>query len=107
MARGGKRTGAGRPKGTVKTLEEKTLARQSRASDMLVILGGDARWKWAIDKAVKNDDYRTVTDIMKYWTDRAEGKAPQAINLKSEPINISFSRDPIVREVVIPDKPSV
>ena len=64
MARGGKRSGAGRPTGTVKTLEEKTLARQSRASDMLVTLGGDARWKWAVEKAVKNDDYRTVTDIM-------------------------------------------
>lgn len=107
MASGGKRAGAGRPKGTVKTLEEKTLARQSRASDMLVILGGDARWKWAIEKAVKNDDYRTVTDIMKYWTDRAEGKAAQAINLnQKEPIQLILKRDPEVPAVVIPDKPT-
>lgn len=30
-------------------------------------------------EAKKKKDYRTVADILKYWTDRAEGKAVQAI----------------------------
>ena len=109
MERGGKRNGAGRPKGTIRTLQEKTLQRQSEADEMPRVLGGDNRWKWAIKEAVKNKDYRTVADIMKYWTDRAKGKAPQAVSLKREdPIVIQYLRDdPATPAVVTPDKPAL
>lgn len=102
MARGGKRANAGRPKG----VSTKILDRQSTAGATVESLGGDATWKWAKEQAAKKKDYRTVVEIMKYWTDKRDGKAPQAINLKSEErINISFPRDPMPDTVVIPDKP--
>ena len=93
----------GRPKG----VSTKILERQSTAGAMVEWLGGDATWKWAKEQAAKKKDYRTVVEIMKYRTDKRDGKAPQAINLKSEErINISFPRDPIVDEVVVPDRPA-
>lgn len=74
---------------------------------MLKKLGGAATWQWAMKQARKKQDYRTVTEIMRYWTDRALGKAPQAITINdSEPIRIIFKRDPETPAVDLPAKPS-
>jgi hypothetical protein len=75
MQNGGKREGAGRPKGT----STKILERQEHARKLLDSFGGDKAWMWAMQAARAKKDYRAVIDIMQYWTDRAEGKAPQAI----------------------------
>lgn len=104
MARGGKRTNAGRPKG----VSTKILERQSTAGAMVESLGGDATWKWAKEQAAKKKDYRTIVEIMKYWTDKRDGKAPQAINLnQQEPIIVRFTRDLPTPEVVTANKPTL
>lgn len=79
MARGGKRRNAGRKAGKP---AERTVAAITAAEGILVKLGGDATWLWAMQQAKKKHDYRTVAEIMKYWTDRAKGKAPQSVKLE-------------------------
>ena len=82
---GGKRPGAGRPKG----ISTKIIERQSHADKLLDKLGGDATWEWALNEAKKAKDFRTVADILKYWTDRAQGKAAQSMKLESN-VKVSF-----------------
>jgi hypothetical protein len=72
---GGPRPNSGRPPG----ISTKILERQDHARKLLDSFGGDKAWMWAIQKAKAKNDYHAVADILKYWTDRAEGKAPQAI----------------------------
>ena len=61
MARGGKRNGAGRPKG----ISTKIAERQSDADVMLAKLGGDELWVWAYEQAKRKRDYRAVIEIGK------------------------------------------
>lgn len=104
MARGGKREGAGRPKG----ISTKIADRQAGAAAMVEALGGDSRWKWALEQAAKKKDYRTVVEIMKYWTDKRDGRAPQAVNLKADQkITIINHRDPPTPAVKVPEKPAI
>jgi len=91
--RGGKREGAGRPKG----VSTKILERQSHAQRVVEQLGGDAAWIWTMNMAKKAKDYRTVVEIMRYWTDRAEGKAPQGVKLEAED-GVTFSVGAIAEE---------
>jgi hypothetical protein len=104
MAHGGKRRNAGRPKG----VSTKILERQSKAAVMVESLGGDETWKWAKEQAAKKKDYRTVVEIMKYWTDKRDGRAAQAINLNAEePLHIHLQLDPPTPNVVMPEKPAL
>lgn len=82
---GGKRAGAGKPKG----ITTKIVERQSQAEGMLDKLGGDAEWVWCYEAAKKNRDYHAAADILRYWTDRAKGKAPQSVKLEAE-TNVQF-----------------
>ncbi len=75
MPRGGKRPGAGKRKGTTNA---KTAAKCASAAGLLDHLQERKMWDWIITKAKKKDDVRTVLDVMKYLTDRRDGKAPQA-----------------------------
>lgn len=84
---GGARPGSGRPPG----ISTKIVERQEHARDLLDKFGGDATWLWVIQQAKRKKDYRTVADVMKYWTDRAEGKAPQAITgPEGEPVKMEM-----------------
>jgi len=103
MARGGKRANAGRPKG----ISTKIAERQSTAVAMVESLGGDSRWKWALEQAARKKDYRTVVEIMKYWTDKRDGKAPQAINLNQKALDIRLKLDPPTPAIVMPTKPAL
>ena len=84
MPRGGKRPGAGR-----KSIDRKTQEKMAHADSMLLKLGGDATWVWAMNEAKKAKDFRTVNEIMKYWTDRAKGRAPQSMKLEAD-TNVQF-----------------
>jgi len=102
--RGGKRAGAGRPAG----ISTKILERQSCAAKMCEHLGGDEGWKHIYSLAEKKKDYRTMLEIKKYWTDKRDGKAPQAINLQADKqIVVQYKLDPPTRDVVMPEKPAV
>lgn len=76
MAKGGKRKGAGRPKGAITNVKSRVTAEQ--------ILGGideQEAWKWALSTARQKKDVKTYADILKYLTDRRDGKPKQAIDL--------------------------
>ncbi len=76
MPRGGKRPGAGKRKGTTNA---KTAAKCASAAGLLDHLEERKMWDWIITKAKKKNDVRTVLDVMKYLTDRRDGKAAQAV----------------------------
>ncbi len=79
MPRGGKRPGAGKRKGTTNA---KTAAKCASAAGLLDHLEERKMWDWIITKAKKKNDVRTVLDVMKYLTDRRDGKAAQAHRLE-------------------------
>lgn len=62
-------------------------------------LGGDATWLWIKEQAIKAKDYGTVADLMRYWTDRAKGKPPQAVKLEVED-GVQFSIGTIAEEAM-------
>lgn len=71
---GGRRKGAGRPKGAVANVKSKLTAEQ-----ILSRIGEEATWSWALATAKKKKDAKTVVDILKYLTDRRDGKPKQAL----------------------------
>jgi hypothetical protein len=75
MENGGKRKGAGRPKG----ISTKILARQAHAGEILDSIGERSAWQWAYETAKKKKDVKTLVDILKYLTDRRDGKPKQQI----------------------------
>lgn len=81
MPNGGKRPGAGRKRGKV---NRRTLKARSDAGFILTEIGDVEAWKWAYHTARKKRDVRTVTEILKYLTDRRDGKARQAVDLGNE-----------------------
>ena len=104
MTHGGKRPGSGRPKG----ISTKILDRQADAAKMCEQLGGDEGWAEIYQLAKRKKDYRTMLDIKKYWTDKRDGKAAQALNVKhQDPIQIIFKRDPETPAIQTPSKPQV
>ena len=93
MRRGGKRAGAGRKKGFKLA---KTIKAQVTADAILKGIGEDQAWKWAAHTARKKRDVKTYVDILKYLTDRRDGKARQALDIgndKGRPFQI-ISRIP-------------
>lgn len=74
MAKGGRRKGAGRPKGSVTNVKSKIMA-----AVILENIGEELAWAWAIKTAEKKKDVKTYVDILKYLTDRRDGKPKQAI----------------------------
>ena len=74
-SKGGRRPGAGRPPSTVKGIA-KRLPKEI-AELLLSEIGAHAKWI----KLSKSDDERIVLDTLKYLSDRAYGKAPQAMEL--------------------------
>ena len=84
MKNGGKRAGAGRKPGMV----AQAVARSQAAAILEKIDDGEA-WTWAYSTARKADDVKSVVEILKYLTDRRDGKAPQAVTLDSKtPVRI-------------------
>lgn len=53
----------------------------------------DQLWQWALNTAHKANDAKTVVEVLKYWRDRAEGRAAQSVThsgLGGRPIKISI-----------------
>jgi hypothetical protein len=73
--KGGKRAGAGRKPSTIKGIAKKL----PRESAELLLAEIKAQSKWRALAASK--DERIVLDTLKYLTDRAYGKAPQALEV--------------------------
>lgn len=71
---GGKRAGSGRRKGAVAQVKSKITA-----AVILDGIGEERAWKWAIATAERKKDVKTYVDILKYLTDRRDGKPKQAI----------------------------
>jgi hypothetical protein len=71
--KGGKRPGAGRKPSTIKGIAKK-LPRES-AELLLAEINAHSKWMSLADSA----DERIVLETLKYLTDRAYGKARQAI----------------------------
>jgi hypothetical protein len=76
MPRGGARLGAGRKAHSLSLVVERSTA----ASILDKINDGDA-WLECYDLAKEQGDVRAMTDILKYLTDRRDGKAAQSIHL--------------------------
>lgn len=74
MAKGGKREGAGRPQGAVTEVKSKITA-----AGVLQHIGEAKAWHWALEAAKKKKDIKTYVEILKYLTDRRDGKPKQAI----------------------------
>lgn len=74
MAKGGRRKGAGRPKGSVACVKSKVTA-----AEILEHIGEADAWKWAAKTAKEKQDVKTYVDILKYLTDRRDGRPKQAI----------------------------
>jgi hypothetical protein len=81
MASGGKRQGAGRKPGK---RTRRSIQAQVQAGGILEGLGEEAAWKWAFQTAKKRRDAKTVVDILKYLTDRRDGKPKQALEIGNE-----------------------
>jgi hypothetical protein len=73
---GGKRRGAGRKPGK---RNRKTIAAQVSAAAILKRIGEAEAWRWAAVTAKRKRDVKTYVDILKYLTDRRDGKPRQAI----------------------------
>jgi hypothetical protein len=73
--KGGKRAGAGRKPSTIKGIARKL----PRESAELILAEIKANRKWI--ELANSEDERIVLDVMKYMTDRAYGKAAQAMEL--------------------------
>lgn len=89
--RGGKRAGSGRKPSTIKGIV-KRLPKESAA---LILDEIKANKKW-VDLA-NSEDERIVLEVLKYLTDRANGKARQAVEVTGEDggpvqtaINVTF-----------------
>ena len=76
MPKGGRREGAGRPKGS---LGKKKLATKDIAYEIL--RAEDEQKAWS--ELLHSKDERIRFESRKYLTDRAYGKAPQAIELQA------------------------
>jgi hypothetical protein len=74
--KGGKRAGAGRKPSTIKGIARKL----PRESAELILAEIKANHKWV--ELAQSDDERIVLDTLKYLTDRAHGKASQAVEMK-------------------------
>lgn len=73
LTKGGKRAGAGRKPSTLSGIAKKL----PRESAELILSEIKAQSKWV--KLAGSEDERIVLDTLKYLTDRAYGKAPQAM----------------------------
>lgn len=73
MPRGGARKGAGRKPAWL----ERT--KRENAETLLKAIGERSAWLWAYTQAVAQLDTRTVVDILRYLTDRRDGKAAQTL----------------------------
>lgn len=71
--RGGKRSGSGRKPSTIKGIARKL----PKESAELILAEIKANQKWVA--LADSDDERIQLDTLKYLTDRAYGKAPQAV----------------------------
>src|SRR5262245_5041484 len=76
MGHGGKREGAGRPKGS---LGVKTIVSQDIA--VKILRGIDEQKSWT--ELLASTDERIRLESLRYLCDRAYGKAPQAIELQA------------------------
>lgn len=85
MAKGGKRPGAGRPKGAVSDLRSKVIA-----SQVLDEIGEAKAWLWAYKTAKKNDNVRAAVEILTYLTNRRDGKPVQPLSTPvDQPLTIN------------------
>jgi hypothetical protein len=85
--KGGKRAGAGRKPSTLKGIARK-LPKET-AEILLAEIKAESKWK----KLAASDDERIVLDTLKYLTDRAHGKATQAMEVTGkdgEPIQTAI-----------------
>jgi hypothetical protein len=86
--KGGKRAGAGRKPSTLKGIARK-LPKET-AELLLAEIKAESKWK----KLASSDDERIVLDTLKYLTDRAHGKATQAMEVTGkdgEPIQSAIT----------------
>ena len=74
MPRGGVRQNSGRPKGAVAKVKSRITA-----AEILESIDEEKAWKWALDTAKQKKDAKTYVDILKYLTDRRDGKPKQAV----------------------------
>ena len=83
MPKGGRREGAGRPRGS---LGKKKLATKDIAVTILHAIDEKKVWM----ELLASEDQRIKLESLRYLVDRARGKAPQAIELQAsvEPWNI-------------------
>jgi hypothetical protein len=78
VIKGGKRAGAGRKPSTLKGIARK-LPKET-AEILLAEIKAESKWK----KLADSDDERIVLDTLKYLTDRAHGKATQAMEVSGK-----------------------
>lgn len=74
MAHGGKRANSGRKKGARTDVKARSIAER-----VLSKINEEETWYWVIKTAKMRYDTKTVADVMKYLTDRRDGKPRQAI----------------------------
>ena len=97
MAKGGKRRGAGRPKGSHTDIRAKVTA-----AAILEKINEAEAWNWALTTARKKRDVKTYIDALKYLTDRRDGKPRQTTALEGadgKPLAIQ-----IISEVPRPER---
>jgi hypothetical protein len=77
MPKGGKRLGAGRPKGSLNKVK---LVATDIATQALESVDQVKAWR----QLMQSKDERIRLEALKYLSDRAYGKASQAVNLQSD-----------------------
>ncbi len=80
MARGGARLGAGRKPHSLSLVVER-----STAAAILDKIKDAEAWLECYRQARADGDVRAMVDILKYLTDRRDGRPAQAINLTQQP----------------------
>jgi hypothetical protein len=77
MPKGGKRPGAGRPKGSLNKVK---LVATDIAAQALASIDQAKAWK----ELIQSKDERIRLEALKYLSDRAYGKASQSVNLQGD-----------------------
>ncbi len=106
MARGGARIGAGRKPHSLSLVVERSTA----ASILDRINDGEA-WLESYQLAKEQGNLRLMVDILKYLTDRRDGRAAQSIHLTEHSDRIAPEEiaraQTIVREIRGRDSPAI
>ena len=95
MSRGGARIGAGRKPHSLSLVVERSTA----ASILDKINDADA-WLGCFQLAKDQGDVRGMVDILKYLTDRRDGRPAQQINLTGEATQVSAEEVERARAIV-------